>query len=1229
MGYKYKLRRIKPKKKFKVNKRYVIMLCVFASLALAYQVSGLQPITGFATLESPANSTGASSSITIESAALRVSPEFITLEAHPNQTTTAKLSLSNTGTIPLQVQVTAHGSVFPHFNPIKEFSLTPNTSKTLDAEFQANQEPGEIFGALSIKSEHGRTAIPVEITVSDATSESVGGGGDSSITGTYPRLDSIKLTPTLLTPLSIYLNLSTSFNITIENPTKHLLQNPTLSLNASGLILSAKPPNTISPKTSVTISANLSTTNNSCLAKTSTLFFNSSTFQHEVQIKIYANGLWTSGGVYHNRTMPKSPSYEVVPVPGASFELSEACAGYTPPRTGQLGTFRIFRPAKPTNLTVTAPGFLVSKKARKELGARTETAQFLIDIGKAKLSVEPLGKLTMGISSEVTYAASVAFPDTVLPGHKHLKDVELELVLIKEFGEEVYELSNPVLSYHNLSEGTQYIKANITIPSDLSSRDLNLPKLRARLKTSTTDIIYEKTEKATIGFLLAELWQNNCTGNITIHNPTGRQIKGVTLSSELTNEFGNRADVLFSKNLFSLGTQSTQTIPFEVTNAEQGNYTGHISVAGTLPPKGSWDDPAADLLLLSARLNVPVHDVSILSTTPLVLQPGAPITVLVQNHRDFNESVSFSLALKNFTCSDTISLGPHETLKYTPPCQPPLTPGANNLSAAASISLDYKPRDNSQNFSVFVTANEKPRNTVLLIFDGLGYFYLNRDETPTFKSLEHMGAGFTNMRTRIASTTESHSTLFTSQYKEGYDYKAFSQTVALPNNTLFDSARAQGYLTLGVMGQGDTFQAAAKMDAILWDTNNDWERFDSDLSVNANISPELFNVLQAHNNLPDYLGKSGCTYCDYDQWTTDSVTAILEEMARSGDKFILTVNFAGTDHGGHAGPSEYFETKSAADAQLKQILDTLLQTSLMEDTILIVTADHGMCFREGSYGEYGYHASCADEPAYRVPFTVLGPGVQAKPATSLAYLDDATPTIEELLTLRKQPVTTGIVRSELLGDYSDVGVEQITTPDLIVGVETITNITLKNYGLFTQDVGVCFNVSGNSECRDASLQPATEQTLTYSWTPLQSGVYKPLTYLTTQDANPHNNLLRESKSAGVVNDLGIGKIWYDLTDYYYNNLARKIELTIHVCNNGNTDFNDKLMMRIWTEGCTENFCNKTYNKKFSAKIGKCNKYKSAAPFGLGTGFQSINFQILNTTDADSENNAYTRTTYNS
>jgi len=938
----------------------------------------------------------------------------------------------------------------------------------------------------------------------------------------------------------------------------------------------------------------------------------------------YINGTWTTVGIYYNRTMPRSDSYQVVPVPNAKIELSSSCENYTPETSNSSGLVEVFHPHEDTSFTIIAPGFLTNKHSRKTIGNETKTVHFFLTISKSKVSMQSHDQFVMGRISNTTFSIQTMLPDTVLKDHKEIINTLVDVVLIKEINEKIYELSEHFQKTVNLTEGTQQISLDILIPGNMHGRDLYLPKLQVKLLTSTNDIIHEKKEKISIGFLEASL-----NGSlITVTNPTSRKVRGILLSSDVLNEKNEKLGLAFSENNFELDPHSSRNITFETSNG-RGMCAGVITVTGTLLSTASWDDSASDSRSLLFSKKFPVHDVSIKArASPLLSEQETKLEMLLENHGNFTENATITLSSANFSISEQVLLAPFETknhiLKFS---TVNLSKGAHSFLLSAQIENDYNPSDNQHNLSFFISKNAELKNIVMLIFDGLGYPYLNDELTPNLMGFQYRGFTSTSMRVRIPSTTYSHSILFTSQYKKNWDWRAYAHSVSLINNTIFDSARARGYNIFGVMGQGDSAEVVEKMDAILHDPYNNWETLKSYLSINKNISTELQQVFEDCNNLSNYQGRSSSVYVDYGQWTADAVSGILRTRVNSSAPFLLVSNFPGTDHAGHSGPSDYWETVAAADLQANQVLNTLLQTGLIENTILIITSDHGMCFREGTYGEYGYHASCSKEEAMRIPFIVLGPNISARFSDSLSYNDDIIPTLETLFSLPKQEGSTGRVIKEMLSEFNDVGITSFSTLPLVVGSETNTRLVLKNYGSFLSSSTVCFNNTYQQTCEKVTLSPGKEKPLNFSWKPEDSGVYGMTVNLLETDENPHNNFFEQKLQAGIVYDLGVGDVWYSTTSDTYNNETQKILLSVEVCNHGTLKLDEKVGMHIFVEKCSNSWCNKTYNKKFSASPGNCNKYKSDLPFGLKTGMQTIYFQLFNSSDMSSENNYRTLTTF--
>jgi len=84
-----------------------------------------------------------------------------------------------------------------------------------------------------------------------------------------------------------------------------------------------------------------------------------------------------------------------------------------------------------------------------------------------------------------------------------------------------------------------------------------------------------------------------------------------------------------------------------------------------------------------------------------------------------------------------------------------------------------------------------------------------------------------------------------------------------------------------------------------------------------------------------------------------------------------------------------------ADHHVGQVLEELERQKLLEDTAIIVSADHGEAF--GEHGIYADHA-CADECVHRVPLIVRWPGMTAAGSVcdSMLYNVDLSATLCEL-----------------------------------------------------------------------------------------------------------------------------------------------------------------------------------------------------------------------------------------
>ena len=113
----------------------------------------------------------------------------------------------------------------------------------------------------------------------------------------------------------------------------------------------------------------------------------------------------------------------------------------------------------------------------------------------------------------------------------------------------------------------------------------------------------------------------------------------------------------------------------------------------------------------------------------------------------------------------------------------------------------------------------------------------------------------------------------------------------------------------------------------------------------------------------------------------------------------------------------YYASITFADAQLGRVLDGLETNGLAENTIVLLTSDHG--YHMGEHGHY--QKTTLFENATRVPLIIAGPGVTAKgqATAALAEMVDFYPTLAELAGLEAPEYIKGVSLAPVLRDAAE------------------------------------------------------------------------------------------------------------------------------------------------------------------------------------------------------------------
>jgi hypothetical protein len=296
---------------------------------------------------------------------------------------------------------------------------------------------------------------------------------------------------------------------------------------------------------------------------------------------------------------------------------------------------------------------------------------------------------------------------------------------------------------------------------------------------------------------------------------------------------------------------------------------------------------------------------------------------------------------------------------------------------------------------VQVSPVDRPGGAVILVIDGLGSAYVY-PEHPAYTlegthlprtvlyNLTGEGARVLDVRAPVPATAQGHSVLVTGFSGAG------EESVGEAGSTIFDAARAEGYLCLAVLQRGDFPNMLQEQDAALFLPNNSLEEVPS-LQTRPGIDPEIRSLLEAWRpRLTEYVSKGG--YQGYNRWAVDAAKDLVGNMDQP---FLLLVNVGGTDSVGHyQGPKRYLEAVSDLDRSLGYLSMVCMKKGLL----LVVTAYHGMAFSKGTGGHAsGKYAERLE--SRRIPLVFRGPGVDELNLAGRWSQADIAPTVLRLMGL--------------------------------------------------------------------------------------------------------------------------------------------------------------------------------------------------------------------------------------
>jgi len=280
------------------------------------------------------------------------------------------------------------------------------------------------------------------------------------------------------------------------------------------------------------------------------------------------------------------------------------------------------------------------------------------------------------------------------------------------------------------------------------------------------------------------------------------------------------------------------------------------------------------------------------------------------------------------------------------------------------------------------------RNIVIILVDTLrpdhlGFFGYERDLSPRMDALAAESVVFDRVYAQAPHTPRSIPSIFTSRYASHIDFERPRSNYPVlrdSNETIFEQLDGLGYYTLGVSshyyfeperGMAQGFDE--------WDNRGSTSISETNTAI---VAPEILSNLEEH--VPNLVASESpfCLFVHYFEphsrwmWHPDQVD--YERGPRGRQRHI----------------NNYDSEIAFVDDYVGATLDLLSENGLLEDSIVVLTSDHGEGFNE--HGHY-FHGQTVYDEVIRVPLMIKMPEHEPRRITVPVSLLDLGPTLLELI----------------------------------------------------------------------------------------------------------------------------------------------------------------------------------------------------------------------------------------
>jgi choline-sulfatase len=310
--------------------------------------------------------------------------------------------------------------------------------------------------------------------------------------------------------------------------------------------------------------------------------------------------------------------------------------------------------------------------------------------------------------------------------------------------------------------------------------------------------------------------------------------------------------------------------------------------------------------------------------------------------------------------------------------------------------------------------------------DALGCYGSTSGNTPNFDGLAKDGVVFERSYAPIATTFPSHASMFTGVYPREHGVRWNGQSLDDEWTTLAELLSDRGYSTgafvsykamvnRGGLGQG--FSEVSDPDpAKKWDgarPGDETVAMATDWLARQHEGPFMLwvHLFEPHSPYP-VTEHSAQAMGDYSGPFSNGITAEeFSDLPKGWTKDPLEREALRALYDGRV---------RDADRQVGQLLDSLDELGVRDDTLVVLLGDHGQLL--GEHRQVG-HGPVLHEEVLKTPFIIDEPGSRRGPGrvTDLVGVIDLTPTVLELLSLPALDDVDGRSLVPLLGGQSSSG----------------------------------------------------------------------------------------------------------------------------------------------------------------------------------------------------------------